>query len=88
MERRKMYCIVRVGFSRSWDINDLSKGGDLISVYLEFLSKCNTSQRFVSLQESKKCFKRADLARKEKEEYFKKCGFKVDINIFFLFYIV
>ncbi|KAM4553525.1 pre-mRNA-splicing factor 18 isoform 2-T2 [Fundulus diaphanus] len=27
---------------------------------------------------SKKCFKRSDLARKEKEEYFKRCGYKID----------
>lgn len=30
------------------------------------------------VDESKKCFKRADLARKEKEEYFKRCGYKMD----------
>ncbi|MED6269698.1 Pre-mRNA-splicing factor 18 [Characodon lateralis] len=29
------------------------------------------------VDETKKCFKRADLARKEKEEYFKRCGYKV-----------
>uniref|UniRef100_A0A3Q2CWM2 Pre-mRNA-splicing factor 18 n=1 Tax=Cyprinodon variegatus TaxID=28743 RepID=A0A3Q2CWM2_CYPVA len=29
------------------------------------------------VDESTKCFKRADLARKEKEEYFKRCGYKI-----------
>uniref|UniRef100_A0A3B5MZ20 Pre-mRNA-splicing factor 18 n=1 Tax=Xiphophorus couchianus TaxID=32473 RepID=A0A3B5MZ20_9TELE len=28
------------------------------------------------VDESRKCFKRADLVRKEKEEYFKRCGYK------------
>uniref|UniRef100_A0A3B5MUA3 Pre-mRNA-splicing factor 18 n=1 Tax=Xiphophorus couchianus TaxID=32473 RepID=A0A3B5MUA3_9TELE len=31
------------------------------------------------VDESRKCFKRADLVRKEKEEYFKRCGYKVNI---------
>ncbi|XP_014826574.1 PREDICTED: pre-mRNA-splicing factor 18 isoform X2 [Poecilia mexicana] len=30
------------------------------------------------VDESKKCFKRGDLVRKEKEEYFKRCGYKLD----------
>lgn len=29
-------------------------------------------------QDSKKYFKRADLARKEQEDYFRRCGYKVD----------
>lgn len=29
------------------------------------------------LQDSKKYFKRADLARKEEEEYYRRCGYKV-----------
>lgn len=33
-------------------------------------------------QDSKKFFKRADLVRKEQEEYFKRCGFKVQKIIF------
>uniref|UniRef100_A0A3Q3FV37 Pre-mRNA-splicing factor 18 n=1 Tax=Kryptolebias marmoratus TaxID=37003 RepID=A0A3Q3FV37_KRYMA len=32
------------------------------------------------IDDSKKCFKRADLARKEKEDYFIRCGYKVDID--------
>uniref|UniRef100_A0A8C6P7L8 Pre-mRNA-splicing factor 18 n=1 Tax=Nothobranchius furzeri TaxID=105023 RepID=A0A8C6P7L8_NOTFU len=32
------------------------------------------------IDDSKKFFKRADLARKEKEEYFKRCGLKIDKN--------
>jgi len=32
------------------------------------------------LQDSKKYFKRADLARKEEEEYYRRCGYKVQTS--------
>lgn len=36
---------------------------------------------FLSFQESKKFFKRADLVQKEREDYFKRCGYKVHAHI-------
>lgn len=36
------------------------------------------------IDDSKKFFKRSDLARKEQEDYFKRCGYKVDFSLFLL----
>lgn len=35
-------------------------------------------------QDSKKFFKRSDLARKEEEDYYRRCGYKVDDNNHFV----
>lgn len=41
------------------------------------LSKLDEFVTCLFFQDSKKFFKRADLVRKEQEEYFKRCGYKV-----------
>ncbi|CDQ85105.1 unnamed protein product [Oncorhynchus mykiss] len=37
------------------------------------------------IDDSKKYFKRADLARKEEDEYFERCGYKVISQRFYFF---
>lgn len=38
------------------------------------------------VDDTKRFFKRSDLARKEQEDYFRRCGYKVDVSItFYLF---
>lgn len=50
------------------------------AVFLTAVFLCN-DVLLLFLQDSKKYFKRADLARKEEEEYYRRCGYKVQTSV-------
>lgn len=41
---------------------------------------------FLFYQDNKKFFKRSELARMEQEDYFKRCGYKVNTSVTTLFF--